>query len=433
MFRKSYFTFLLAAAVFFVGTTAAFAQSGMARGMVMLKKADGTSVPLADVVIDLYRMDMQGRIPQAKTNKKGEFAILGFLPGVKYAMAVSAPGVTADVFPDIKGGDEKLTINVVEGDGKVLTEQEVRQILTNAPKNAAPKGELTADQKKRQEDIAKQQAKYEEEKKKVDNINEVVNRALKEGDAQFNSKNYDAAVARYDEGINADPDFAGSASILLNKKALALRVRALDKSNETVKADPAVRTQAMVGVKKDFEDALAALDKSLALIKGSTETDAKIQKNLADIKVNDLEQRKEVFRLMSRTGADRTKGKEAAAAFQEYIDAATDPKEKAEARVELLNVLMDAQESDLAVAEAEKVLAQEPNNADALAVAGLSLINVGYMKNDKAKLQQGANYLQKYTEVAPANHQYVADAKSLIESLKKEQNVAPQKNTKKKN
>jgi hypothetical protein len=63
---------------------------------------------------------------------------------------------------------------------------------------------------------------------------------------------------------------------------------------------------------------------------------------------------------------------------------------------------------------------------------------LGYINDDKAKFQEGANYLQRYIDVAPANHKYVGDAKGLIETLKNEQKVAPQKvtpksSTKKKN
>jgi tetratricopeptide (TPR) repeat protein len=208
--------------------------------------------------------------------------------------------------------------------------------------------------------------------------------------------------------------------------------RATDKNNVTVKADATVRIEALASIKKDYADAVVALDRALAILKTANDPDPKAQKGFAEVKYNTLEKRKEVFRLMSRTGADRTRGKEALVAFQEYIDATTDAKIKADAQAALTEVLMDSQEFELAITESEKILAQDPNNVNALAVAGLSLVNVGYINNDKSKLQQGSNYLQKFTEVAPDTNQYKADAKGLIESLKKEQNVTPQKSTRKK-
>ena len=441
MFRKNHYTFLLAIALFFVGTTAAFAQTGQARGKVELKNADGTTAPLADVALDIYRTDIKGKLPSAKTNKKGEFVILGLIPGGRYAIAVSGATITSDVFPDIKAGDEKLTITVVPGNGKPMTEEEVRQMLANAPKDI-PTAELTAEQKKQQEEYLKQVADVEKSNKNTENINAIVNRSLKEGDEQFKAKNYDVAIARYDEGFNADPNFVGSAPVFLTKKATALINRATDKSNENAKAAPTVKAQAMVSVKKDYEDAILALDKSLTLLKESKEADPKVVKELVTVKSFTLEKRTEAYRLIARTGADRTKGKAARAAFQEYIDASTDPKVKANAQIMLAESLQESNDFDLAIVEFEKILAVEPNNVDALAGISLSLVNVGYstFETDPAKgkeqFQQAANYLQKYLDVAPDTHKYKLEAKGIIETLKTEQGISSQKGaktTKKKN
>ena len=70
------------------------------------------------------------------------------------------------------------------------------------------------------------------------------------------------------------------------------------------------------------------------------------------------------------------------------------------------------------------------DNVDALAGMGLNLINLAYLNNnDKAKFQEGVNYLQKFVGVAPEGHKFKADAQALIDALKKEQNVTPQKVT----
>ena len=75
-----------------------------------------------------------------------------------------------------------------------------------------------------------------------------------------------------------------------------------------------------------------------------------------------------------------------------------------------------------------------PDDLFALAGAGLSLVNVGYMKSDSTKLQEGANYLQRYTALAPDGHKFKADALGLLDTLKKDQNITPVKggSTKKK-
>ena len=435
MFRRNHFTFLLAVALFLTGSVAAFAQAGVARGTVQIKKADGTIVPVTDAVIDIYRTDIKGKLPSTKTNKKGEFTILGMLPGARYVLSISAPSIRADVAPGIKAGDEKIVVNAVQGDGKAFTEEEARKLIDSAP---APNQtqQLTAEQKKAQEEYEKQVADVTKKNKDIENINAITTRSNKEGDELYKAKNYDAAIVKYDEGIAADPDFAASAAILLTKKANVMINRATDKSNEAAKGDPKLRTQALVPVKKDYEDAIAALDRSLVLMKTSTETDPKIQKNFADVKMFSLERRTEAYRLMARTGANRERGKEALAAYQEYIDASTDPKVKVSSQLSLAETLQESNEFDLAIAEYEKILTTDANNVDALAGISLSLVNVGYITSEKnpakgkEQLQQAANYLQKFLDIAPDTHKYKVEAKGIIDTLKNEQGINSQKGAK---
>src|SRR5205809_7506198 len=76
MFRKY---FLPTLAVFGLLLTAPFmasAQTGELRGHVLLKQADGTSVPVADAVIDVFRTDLTGQF-HTKTNKKGQWVFAG--------------------------------------------------------------------------------------------------------------------------------------------------------------------------------------------------------------------------------------------------------------------------------------------------------------------------------------------------------------------
>ena len=430
MFRKNYLTFLLAAALFFVGSTTAFAQSNMARGIVELKKADGTSVPLADVVIDVYRTDIAGKLPSGKTNKKGEFTMLGFLPGARYALAVSAPNVRADVFPNIKAGDESLTITVVEGDGKRLGEEEVRQLLANTPKNAQS-GELTAEQKKQQEEQAKQLAKYEAEKKKVDNINEVVNRSLSEGSKAFNEKNYDLAIVKYDEGINADPDFEGSAPVLLNNKATALVNRAIEKYNAALKGDPSGKAAALELVKKDLNDAVAASNKSLQILKTAASTDPKAQKAYGIEKNRAYQNSISGYSRMFSMNVDSSKGKEALTALEEYSALETDAAQKAKWQLLLADGFRQAGDSPSAVVAYRKVMESSPENPDALAGLGLSLFSVGAGKvpEDTAQMQEGLNLMQRFSEVAPETHPLKSSVKEVVDYLKTKQ-LTPQKNTK---
>ena len=91
-----------------------------------------------------------------------------------------------------------------------------------------------------------------------------------------------------------------------------------------------------------------------------------------------------------------------------------------------------AGDSDNAIVAYRQVLESSPDNIDAMAGLGFSLVNNGYIKNDKTQLQEGANFLQKFATAAPDTNKYKADAVGLIDTLKKEQNVAPVKSAGKK-
>ena len=91
-------------------------------------------------------------------------------------------------------------------------------------------------------------------------------------------------------------------------------------------------------------------------------------------------------------------------------------------------MLLDLNESEQALAEYEKILAVNPTNVDALAGAGFAVINIGYNNGeDKAKFQLGANYLQKFVDLAPDTNKDKAAAKETIETLKKSYKIVPQK------
>jgi tetratricopeptide (TPR) repeat protein len=439
MFRKNYFTFLLAAALFLIGSVAAFAQTAPISGKVEVKKADGTTAPVAGALVEVFRLDQKTKLPSDKTGKKGDFAFAGLPLGARYILSVSGAGISPLIYPNVPAGADNFTITVSEGDGKRFTEEEVRQAIANKSTNTTStetkSSEPTEEEKKAQAEREKQIADYNSKKQKAENNFALVNTVLKEGDAAYKAGNYDLAIAKFDEGINADPNFAGSAPVLLNYKGLALNKRGTDTYNKSLKADEATKTAARESVKKDYEEAVAASNKALEILKTATSTDANVQKGYETQKLSALTNRKESYRLMSKTGVERTKGKEALTAYQEYMAAEADAKLKNDAQYELATTLQNSDEFEMSVAEFEKILAADPNNVDALAGIGLSLVNVGYvnMEKDEAKgkaqLQQAANYLQKFVDTAPATHPYKEEAKGIITTLKSQQNLTPQKVT----
>ena len=71
MFRKNYFISFLTIALLLMGSVAAFAQNASFRGKVELTKKDGTKVPVAGALVEVYRIDVKTNLPSSKTDKKG--------------------------------------------------------------------------------------------------------------------------------------------------------------------------------------------------------------------------------------------------------------------------------------------------------------------------------------------------------------------------
>ena len=119
---------------------------------------------------------------------------------------------------------------------------------------------------------------------------------------------------------------------------------------------------------------------------------------------------------------DQSKAPEALAAYQEYMDSETDPAKKAKIKGEALQTVFDAGTNDLAIAEAQKVIAAEPDNPDANRILGLAL----YSSGDKTKYQEAANYLQHYVDKAPDSDPLKESTKAALDYLKTSENIKTQ-------
>ena len=254
-------------------------------------------------------------------------------------------------------------------------------------------------------------------------------KSFDEGNKAYESKNYDAAIASYNQAIAAVPDFVGSTPAVLDAKGAALNGRAVQTYNGNVKApDVSVRVQAMGNVKKDLADAADTYNQAWTILKNAQPADIAQSPNYQLYKTNTLNGIRETFRLMSLTEqVDTTKIDIGKALLPEYMSAEKDAAKKTEAQLYLGDVYRVAGDSDNAIIEYKKVLETSPDNLNAMSGVGFSLVNLGYLNNDKTKMQEGANYLQKFYSAAPDTNKYKADAKGLIDTLKAEQNVTPQK------
>lgn len=441
MFRKNYFTTFLSIAFLLVAGAAVFAQTSPTSGRVELKKADGTTEPVSGATIDVYRTDIKGKLPSAKTNKKGEFSFAGLPLGATFAFSVSAPNISPYLFPNVKAGQEKLVITVGPGDGKRWTEDEVRQALAATP--ATPTN--PAEAAKASEDQKKAQAEYEAKVKEVTAKNEkikqttaIVQASLKDGNDAFTAKNYDLAIAKYDEGITAEPDFVGSTPVLSNNKGAALKSRAVDNYNKAVRStDAAMKTEMMASVKKDLLDAVATYSRSYSILKNAQPADINNPANHEATKYQALVGLTDSYRLLVATKSDLSKAPEAKVAFTDYFAVETDAARKLKAQVTLGDIMREAGQSDDAITAYRMALESQPENPEALAGLGLSLFNAGVINNNKDQMQEGLNVMQKFVDVSPvaatdsaSMKELKASVKDAVEYLKTQEKLTPQKTPK---
>ena len=420
--------FLVCSGMLFVFSVPGFPQTAPVRGVVKLQ-VDGKQVPVADALVEPYRIDIDsGKAPSTRTNKNGEFSFVGFAAGQKYVLSVSGTTISPAVSPVVQGGMESVEILVFPGDGKLLTESEVRSAAKTSPKGVSTASE--ADRKKAEAEYQKQLAKYNEEKGKAENANKIVNASLKDGDAAFKAKDYATALAKFDEGIAADPEFEGSAPVLLNYKGVVLKTRAFEAYQRAAKLEGAEKAPEMEKAKADFQASLDAYERGLKILTNAPKAaDAASQASFDKTKLMLLGNYIESYRLIVRTKADATKAKDAGPVYTQYFAVETDPAKKVSAQLALGDIMREAGESEPAIAAYRVVLESQPENPDALAGIGLSLFNVGVVENDKVKMQEGLNIMQKFADTAPDTHPLKSSVKEAVDYLKTEQKLAPQKTT----
>lgn len=429
--RRNFFVIIASAILLLAAAVAGSAQTGQLRGHVYMQQADGSKVPVANAQVDTYRTDLPGKYP-TKTNKSGEFVYAG-LPFVgTYSIAVSAPNATPAIRTGIKAGrDIDVEIIVTPGDGRRYTEEEVKAGGAGSGSNSG--GDSAADAAKRAE-MERKNAEIAAANEKIKNANQVIGDSFRGGNAALTAKNYDEAIKLYDTGIAADTDHPGIPSLLTNK-SVALRLRGVDRFNTAVQSkDEAAKTAGMEGAKSDFKASAEAASQAVEMLKKqTTPTDPAELKQYESNKYYALSARAESMRLFT-TKVDQTKSDAAIAAYQEYIAVESDAAKKSKAQYDLAQMLFDAGAYDKAKVEYEKILAEKPDDPDALSNMGLILFNAGALKEGegktaeaKAMYQQAANYLAQFVDKAPDTHKFKADAKAVLDALKSQQNVTAEK------
>jgi len=430
MFRRYFMPLLATAALIASISIAASAQVGELRGHVTLKQADGTVVPAAGAMVDVFRVDMSGK-SNAKTDKKGEFVFAGLFYAGDYIIAVSLPGAQPTYQPGVKVGrdiDYALELTA-PGDGRQLTLAEIKALIGNKGPASGGGAKESAEDRAKREELIKKNAEIAASNEKAKSSNEIIGRAFKAGNDALKAKNYDEAIARFDEGLQADPEHPGAPALLTNK-TLALNARAVDRFNAAIKStDDATKTTSMEAAKKDWTAAKESGAKAVAMLKATPASTDPAEANSTKVNM--------YFALLARadstrlfvTKVDQSQVDLGVTAYQEYIAAETDPVKKAKAQKDMAQMLFDANAFDKALVEYRKILETNPDDLDALLRSGQALFNIGAINTDKAKYQEAANYLAQFVAKAPDTDPLKADAKAILDALKDQENVKPEKAT----
>ncbi len=426
MFRR--YSLLILASIAFVLSTGlqVSAQNGQLRGHVTLKQADGTIIPAADAIVDVFRTDLPGDF-QLKTNKKGEFVHAGLPLQGTFTISVSMPGAQPYYLPGVRPGrDEDVKIELAVGDGRRLTRADIKTLTAKTP-GAGGETKLSAEEKAKREELIRKNAEIEASNKKAEASNAIVDRTFKAGNEALRAKNYDLAIAQFDEGLNADPEHPGAPALLTNK-TMALNARAVDKYNAAVQSkDDAAKNAGIESAKKDWQAAADSGAKAVTMLKAMPAPADAAGANNAKLNL--------YFALMARADAtrlfvvkvDQSKVDLGVTAYQEYIAAESDPAKKSKAEHDLAQMLFDANVFDRALSAYQKILETNPDDLNALLRAGQALFNIGAINTDKTKYQEAANYLARFVEKAPDTDPLKADAKAILETLKDQANVKPEK------
>lgn len=425
MLRKNYLIFVLMVTAVLFGSIAAFAQiAPPVTGRVVMKDANGKDVPVANALVEPYRTDINTRLGGDKTNKKGEFGFASFQIGATYALVVTGEGLDPLIIPGVQAGETNLQITVAAGKGNTLTEAEVRdQLATAAAGGKVETGPSEAD-KKKAEELAKETEKVTAKNEKTQEFNDSTDRLFKEGKQAFESKNYDLAISKFDEGYKLSTTFLGSAPGFLNAKGKALGLLAVDFFNKGVNAkdNKEVRADNYAKAVTTFSDAIDAFYESWTLLKNASEADKAGNSSYQSNRTSVLLDANSILGYAVQTEkVNSEKTDKVKELLEEYIKVETDKAKKTEANTNLAAYYRMSGNFDLAIAEYRKALTISADAPTALFGLGISLVSTGYDdagNPKKPQLQEAANFLKRFVDSSPTSKKALKDATDTLELLK---------------
>jgi tetratricopeptide (TPR) repeat protein len=236
--------------------------------------------------------------------------------------------------------------------------------------------------------------------------NEDIARLFKAGNDAYSAKNYDEAIARYDDAINAAPGHPGLVAVQTNRSQ-ALRFRAADRYNAAIKlTDAQAKAASQAAAFADVKASLEAAELAVAAIAKVPPTATAYDSN----KSQALAARFEAMRVAVQRVSPKPAPAAVRTAFTEYLAAVTDPAKQNIARRQGATMLVEVESYDEALTEFKRVIAVTPDDPESLFLAGMSAAAL-------AKNPEATQFLKRFLEIAPATHPRRPDATEALKYL----------------
>jgi tetratricopeptide (TPR) repeat protein len=238
---------------------------------------------------------------------------------------------------------------------------------------------------------------------------------IKASDAAWANRDFDEAIRLCEQGISLspkEPAFWANKAAALIQRGIAVHNAAL------YQADEALKKAKLTASRKDFRDALETATRALELVKL-----VPMPSEPALISVYEMHQRwalrmKAQALFLITTFVDPSYAASGLVAFRDYVDAETDPAEKLQGQLHAGQLMLFANEYPEAFDEYQRILLNDAENLDAILGAAISLLNLGYLTNDKAAQQQGIDYLAQFVKKAPEKHRLRGSAEEALDYLR---------------